>query len=108
MLIARPDPGTHQPVGTPGLLEGRGVLTVAALSSNGGPITVMDASSRPVMNWNWGTWTASIDGATFGIPLDRGWLDAWLTARGLTRADLDFDGSKAMEQRFINDFGPIA
>ena len=36
-------------------------------------------------------------------------LDAWLAERGdRTRAELDFDGNRALEQRFIHDFGPIS
>jgi hypothetical protein len=68
----------------------------------------VDASSRPEPHWNWGTWTIAIGPNEQTIPLNGGWLDEWLGTRGLARTDLDFGGSRAMEQRFINDFGPIA
>jgi hypothetical protein len=34
-------------------------------------------------------------------------LDQWLADRGAGRADLNFAGSLALEQKFIHDFGPL-
>jgi hypothetical protein len=33
-------------------------------------------------------------------------LDGWLHVRGASRRHLSFGGSPALEQKFINDFGP--
>jgi hypothetical protein len=64
-----------------------------------------------------GTMTVTWVGGTWFIQTPRGAepvrggskdLDAWLARHQATRADLDFGGSRALEQRFVNDFGPIA
>jgi hypothetical protein len=39
---------------------------------------------------------------------DGKWLDSWLKDRGhTTRRELDFGGSQALGQRFVQEFGPI-
>ena len=38
---------------------------------------------------------------------DGAWLDHWLAQRQCTRDCLNFNGSRAMEQRFISDLGPV-
>jgi hypothetical protein len=57
--------------------------------------------------WRGGTWWIGADGDL--EPVERGTaaLDAWLADRGASRADLEFGGSSALEQKFIHDFGPI-
>ena len=58
--------------------------------------------------WVGGVWFITApDHHTVRVTGDGQWLDAWLAELGAARADLDFSGSKALEQRFVSEFGPI-
>jgi hypothetical protein len=48
-----------------------------------------------------------VDGDRHRVEGDGRWLDAWLAGRGLTRAALDFGGSRALEQRFVSELGAM-
>ena len=59
------------------------------------------------VSWVGGVWfISSPDGAVHAAG-DGRWLDEWLATVGATRKDLDFSGSRALEQRFVSEFGPI-
>ena len=60
-----------------------------------------------LVTWVGGVWFITSPAHTVRAAGDGHWLDAWLAEHGATRADLDFSGSKALEQRFVSEFGPI-
>ncbi len=60
------------------------------------------------VTWVGGSWFLEVDGDQHLVEGDRRWLDAWLADWGGTRADLDFGGSRALEQRFVSEFGPTS
>jgi hypothetical protein len=62
---------------------------------------------RITVTWVGGAWFLDDGVDRQRIDGDRRWLDAWLEARGRTRGALDFGGSRALEQRFVSEFGPI-
>jgi hypothetical protein len=59
------------------------------------------------VTWVGGTWFIAGPQGTERIAGGTRWLDAWLRAQGGTRRELDFGGSNALKQRFVNDFGPL-
>lgn len=60
------------------------------------------------ISWDGGVWTIETDdGVHHPLPRMPEVLDVWLAERDLTRRELDFGGSRALEQKFIHDFGPI-
>jgi hypothetical protein len=61
------------------------------------------------MQWRGGIWyIGASEVAMQRIYGDARWLDSWLKDRGqTTRRGLDFGGSRALEQRFVQEFGPI-
>lgn len=61
--------------------------------------------SQITVQWLGGGWVLTHDGTTQRAEGDRAWLDRWLAERGHACADLDFDGSKSLRQRFVHDFG---
>lgn len=65
----------------------------------------MDEGLR--VQWRWGAWSIITAEGEAVLPADPGWLDAWLTAHGRTRADLDFADQDSLRQRFVFEFGPV-
>jgi hypothetical protein len=59
------------------------------------------------VTWVGGSWFLKMGQDRHRVEGDGRWLDAWLAGRGLSRADLDFGGSRALEQRFVSELGPI-
>jgi hypothetical protein len=57
------------------------------------------------VTWVGGSWFLAVEGDRHRVEGDGRWLDAWLAGHGLSRADLDFGGSRALEQRFVSEFG---
>ena len=58
------------------------------------------------VNWVGGVWFVVGPHGPERVDGDGRWVDAWLASHAATREDLDFGGSRALEQRFVNDFGP--
>ena len=65
--------------------------------------------TRFKVDWRGGLWSIETpDGEQHPLTENAQALDAWLAEHGeLTRRELDFGGSRALEQKFIHDFGPI-
>jgi hypothetical protein len=59
------------------------------------------------VTWVGGHWLLAVGPYRHRVEGDRRWLDAWLAGRGLSRANLDFGGSRALEQRFVSELGPV-
>ncbi len=59
------------------------------------------------VTWVGGAWYLTAGRFEERISGDGRWVDEWLKLRGQTRAALDFAGSRALEQRFVSEFGPI-
>jgi hypothetical protein len=57
--------------------------------------------------WRGGTWWINSCDGVAPVQRDAEALDVWLADRGASRADLEFGGSSALEQKFVHDFGPI-
>ena len=59
------------------------------------------------VTWVGGTWIIQTPRGPEPVRGGAKSLDAWLARHQAARADLEFAGSKALEQRFVNDFGPV-
>jgi hypothetical protein len=62
------------------------------------------------VTWRGGTWwlvSKSIHNPIEAIEPTSQALDNWLAAHGATRSDLAFSGSRPLERKFIDTFGPF-
>ena len=59
------------------------------------------------VTWVGGTWYLTAGRYQERVAGDGRWVDEWLAVRGQTRAALDFGNSRALEQRFVSEYGPL-
>jgi hypothetical protein len=60
------------------------------------------------VSWRGGVWWLITDKGTERIEADAATLGSWLRDRGISRDELCFGDSRALEQKFVHAFGPAA
>lgn len=60
-----------------------------------------------MVSWHGGVWFIGPGYDPEPVSGDYADLDQWLASHDATRADLNFAGSRSLEQKFIHDFGPV-
>jgi hypothetical protein len=83
------------------------MVATKAVPEDGLRITWDPVSMRFSVTWVGGTWFITGPQGTEPITGGAPGLDAWLTAHGGTRRELDLGSSNALRQRFLNDFGLV-